>query len=360
MKRILQLLVCGLGIGLLFSSCSMFNYTTYTAKTMGIENRIVQMPTVVDLVVDSMRHEKDTAWENILFKKHTSVKNQMDYLIASILEESGADVLVEPKASLDVKMSWIRSNYKLSVTGYPARYVNFRPATMEDMLLLGMDTLDCRGDYPQVIINGAPGNWYDSRSVNRRMEAKGGVRRSSVNGGNMSPAVSAPQKEKKGNPKIMRKKYEGRFELRAALSFTKVYDYGGGYHSVAPAMAFTTHGANIGKKKDLFLGGGMGFGGDLYDNGDLFLPFYVDVRGNFGSRKFTPFLEVKVGPSVQWGDYLVVADDEWMHGPRMSMFYELSFGVSLGKHFDVGITHMGYVMTQNTIWDLGLKLGVRW
>lgn len=174
MKRILQLLVCGLGIGLLFSSCSMFNYTTYTAKTMGIENRIVQMPTVVDLVVDSMRHEKDTVWENILFKQHTSVKNQMDYLIASILEESGADVLVEPKASLDTKMSWIRSNYKLSVTGYPARYVNFRPATMEDMLLLGMDTLDCRGDYPQVIINGAPGNWYDSRSVNRRMEAKGG------------------------------------------------------------------------------------------------------------------------------------------------------------------------------------------
>lgn len=366
MKRILQLMFLGTGIGILFSSCSMFSYTAHTAKTLAIENEVRQMPLVVDLHVDSTRWERDTAWENVLFKKHASVKNQMDYLVASILEESGADVLVEPKVSLDARMGWIRSRYDMKVMGYPARYVNFRPATMQDMRLLGMDTLDCRRDYPQVVINGAPGSWYDGRSANTRTGFGAKVRQAFSKPGSYAGDRQPVNRQKKErNPEIVRKKYEGRFEVRAAYSFYDAYtrnSYGDidEVYEVVPVMAYTTHGAYVGEKRNVFLGAGVGFGGDVaFQDADFWLPIYFDARFNFCSRKFSPFVEVKVGPSVRWGHIFGRRD------VACTFFYEANLGVSLGRYLDVSITHMGTVAGH---WgdgemlpcDLGLKLGVRW
>lgn len=355
----------GTGIGILFSSCSMFSYTAHTAKTLAIENEVRQMPLVVDLHVDSTRWERDTAWENVLFKKHASVKNQMDYLVASILEESGADVLVEPKVSLDARMGWIRSRYDMKVMGYPARYVNFRPATMQDMRLLGMDTLDCRRDYPQVVINGAPGSWYDGRSANTRTGFGAKVRQAFSKPGSYAGDRQPVNRQKKErNPEIVRKKYEGRFEVRAAFSFLDSY-HRDSYEDliwageIVPVLAFTTHGAYVGTKRNIFLGAGAGFGGDVFSrNGDCWLPIYFDAHFNFCSKEFSPFAEIKLGPCLAWGFYSNHRDQ---YGDSFGFFYEADIGVSLGKHFDLSITHMGAV-TKGVMLpcDLGLKLGVRW
>lgn len=378
MKRILQLMFLGTGIGILFSSCSMFSYTAHTAKTLAIENEVRQMPLVVDLHVDSTRWERDTAWENVLFKKHASVKNQMDYLVASILEESGADVLVEPKVSLDARMGWIRSRYDMKVMGYPARYVNFRPATMQDMRLLGMDTLDCRRDYPQVVINGAPGSWYDGRSVTRRLETKGNVRWNSTKGGRMAPAISAPgkpKKKKRPEPEVLRKPYTGMLDIRAAYSPS----YGDGYASASwPAMFTTTHGANLGKRRSIFLGAGMGFGGNKrrlnhsdYDFSEprrLFLPVYANVRFNLGHKKVYPFIDVRVGGAMIWEKNKVYEKSVWSDTwyldyekkySYISLYYDVTVGVGIGNHFDLGITHM-MMGLEDRDFDIGLKLGVRW
>lgn len=109
---------------------------TRTARTADISSEITQMPTVVELDVSEKREKSDTfEWTNRMFsfKHRIGVKDKTQEAIAQILERTDADVLVEPRVSVDRKIKPFATGYALSVSGYPAKYTAFRTASVEDI-----------------------------------------------------------------------------------------------------------------------------------------------------------------------------------------------------------------------------------
>ena len=126
-----------------FSSCGTMRSTstTRTARTLEIEADIQQLPTVADLVVDTVLAKNDTSWTNISFK-HVMLKSEMrKVLLGEMLENTNADVIVQPREKVQTKVYHpFKQSYTMQVVGYPARYRNFRTATEEDLRILqGLD-----------------------------------------------------------------------------------------------------------------------------------------------------------------------------------------------------------------------------
>ncbi len=116
------------------ASCAVTK--TRTARTADISSEITQMPTVVELDVADKREKSDTfEWTNRMFsfKHRIGVKDKTQEAIAQILERADADVLVEPRVSVDRKIKPFATGYALSVSGYPAKYTAFRTASAEDI-----------------------------------------------------------------------------------------------------------------------------------------------------------------------------------------------------------------------------------
>lgn len=116
------------------SSCAVTK--TRTARTADISSEITQMPTVVELDVADKREKSDVfEWANRMFsfKRRIGVKEKTQEAVAQILERTDADVLIEPKVSVDRRIKPFATDYTLSVSGYPAKYKAFRTATVEDI-----------------------------------------------------------------------------------------------------------------------------------------------------------------------------------------------------------------------------------
>lgn len=116
------------------ASCAVTK--TRTARTADISSEITQMPTVVELDVADKREKSDVfEWANRMFsfKRRISVKEKTQEAVAQILERTNADVLIEPKVSVDRRIKPFATDYTLSVSGYPAKYKAFRTATVEDI-----------------------------------------------------------------------------------------------------------------------------------------------------------------------------------------------------------------------------------
>lgn len=107
---------------LLLTSCSVIK----TSKTLDIyKSGIIQNPVLVDLEVSE---KKVTGSSEGYSSNYESIKYDA---IAIALKISNADILVEPKfetESLGLKI-------KVTVTGFPATYKNFRPLKKEDIKL---------------------------------------------------------------------------------------------------------------------------------------------------------------------------------------------------------------------------------
>lgn len=116
------------------ASCAVTK--TRTARTADISSEITQMPTVVELDVADKREKSDVfEWANRMFsfKRRIGVKEKTQEAVAQILERTDADVLIEPKVSVDRRIKPFATDYTLSVSGYPAKYKAFRTATVEDI-----------------------------------------------------------------------------------------------------------------------------------------------------------------------------------------------------------------------------------
>ncbi len=110
-----------------FSSCTVLR--THTTKTSDIYGLgVIQKPLVVDLDVKDKR-VSGTASTSFKGEKIETIKNNAIY---DALQNSKADVLVEPR--FDTETSGDRTT--VTVTGYPANYKNFRPATINDTTYL--------------------------------------------------------------------------------------------------------------------------------------------------------------------------------------------------------------------------------
>ena len=113
----------------IFSSCSVFEKTTRTKEIPGV---VLQTPVLADLDVNNTKVTGIAEFKN---SKPDYVRNMA---VANALEKSDADVLVSPTYSTTTTAG----NISVTVTGYPAKYKNFRPMTSKDTTILTA-TLNC-------------------------------------------------------------------------------------------------------------------------------------------------------------------------------------------------------------------------
>lgn len=125
MKRILYLSLAL--TALLFASCTTVRKT---ATTSDIKTQVMQYPTVADLDV-LPKVEQTITWNFVPFHWGQSPLDvRKTNLQAEVIKAAGADVLLESQFVFTKRSFGERT---LTVTGYPAKFKNFRKATPEDI-----------------------------------------------------------------------------------------------------------------------------------------------------------------------------------------------------------------------------------
>lgn len=127
------IIIIGLLGGFIMSSCSVTK-TSYSVKD--IKTSVEQYPTVADMEVLPKAERKD-AWNFLFFRYgQDNLDVRTNNLVAELLEEKNADVLLEPQTVFTKKSFGRRT---LSVTGYPAKLSDFRKAECGDLEALSED-----------------------------------------------------------------------------------------------------------------------------------------------------------------------------------------------------------------------------
>lgn len=109
---------------LVLGSCTTFQKS---ATTVDIDAYVVQYPTVADLEISPKKVSKSTSWVSLF--STTNKETRKENLTAELLSESDADVLVEPHY---IHKKNVFDN-TLTVSGFPAKFKNFRKATDKDL-----------------------------------------------------------------------------------------------------------------------------------------------------------------------------------------------------------------------------------
>lgn len=122
-KYLIILLFAGL-----LSSCSTIRKTSDSVAVM---TPVSTYPTVADLRIAPERVSKTITWKWNPFAT-TSLSTKKANTTAELIQEAGADVLIEPEYI--EQTSWLDIlGGSLTVSGYPATFENFRKATAEDL-----------------------------------------------------------------------------------------------------------------------------------------------------------------------------------------------------------------------------------
>lgn len=112
---------------LVLSSCSTSKYTSSSSKSMDIYGAgVIQNPVLVDLDVSNEKVSGNAEGYS------TSVNALKQQAISNATKLANCDVLIEPRFETETK----GNSTLVTVTGYPARYVNFRPLRPEDVALI--------------------------------------------------------------------------------------------------------------------------------------------------------------------------------------------------------------------------------
>ena len=111
------------------TSCS--SVKTRTMNTMKITNTgVIQKQVLVDLIVDE---NKVTGMA--VDSKGVEIEIIKNNAIFDAIKKVNADLLVEPIFEIDQTFK----ETKVTVVGYPGKYKNFRPITLEEMPLLDLN-----------------------------------------------------------------------------------------------------------------------------------------------------------------------------------------------------------------------------
>lgn len=139
---------------LFFASCMTIQKTEYAKAREVTGLGVLQIPTVATLDVSQTKvtelftiRVKNKFLKSMAtgrFNKKTLVdapqfgalEAAQSFAVAKLLTKHNADVLVEPRYSFEVTSTLKRSTYNVIVSGYPATYKNFRPATPADTEIL--------------------------------------------------------------------------------------------------------------------------------------------------------------------------------------------------------------------------------
>lgn len=297
----------------LTTSCSMAR-RVQTARSVTIDGKVTQMPTVAELDVAAQQATADTEWVNHLFKGTTSLKTQEQELIAQILSSANADVLIEPKIAHESHRHWFRSNHRLSISGYPARYKEFRTATMEDLEKIN-ELRHPANARPTVILA------ESTQPATLAPPSKSPVARI---------GMVEPVREKVRKPFSRKSGYRG-FVEGGYTNFGTSDDYSGDGYVFA-----TIHGAQIGPR--LFAGVGVGYFGATLDENyydgysrsrstdSQLVPVFVDLKGYILKSRFSPYIDLRGGYDV--------CDTE-------SYYLSGGIGFSFG-HLDIGANYFKF------------------
>ena len=141
-----------------FASCAMVNKTA-TATMRNVEGAgILSLPSVATLDISQTKVTElytikmkggNFSFSNGAVKEKNKLFIQsggsMDavkvHAVSKLLAKHNADVLIEPQFTFEMISSNGGSTYNVVVSGYPASYKEFRPATKEDIEILQMNPI---------------------------------------------------------------------------------------------------------------------------------------------------------------------------------------------------------------------------
>lgn len=118
-------LLIGCTAAVLLSSCSTISHTAHTA---GVDTEVYSV-TVADMDVSPQKAAKTIEWKWTPLST-VSIETQKENAEAELLKDADADVVVEPQFTIH-RRGLFRGG-SVTVTGYPAKYSNFRTMTKED------------------------------------------------------------------------------------------------------------------------------------------------------------------------------------------------------------------------------------
>lgn len=115
-------------ISISITSCSSMKSTTNTAKTLNIYGSgVIQNPVIVDLDVKQTKVSAITTG-----KLGSNIEALKAEAVSIAVKNAAADVLVEPTYTIVSN----RGTSRVTVTGFPATYKNFRDIKLEDVPLI--------------------------------------------------------------------------------------------------------------------------------------------------------------------------------------------------------------------------------
>lgn len=140
-------------IALLASACStsriVYRYDESTSRYIAPTMSGYVTPIAVDLRIDTIKIVYIENFPNTLtYKDVNNIENSgtieylKNYTIAQAVKKYSADVIVAP--IFDVKTSEDFSTITITITGFPAHYINFRKATTEDINLIFPNNKECK------------------------------------------------------------------------------------------------------------------------------------------------------------------------------------------------------------------------
>jgi len=117
---------------LFFTSCVTVKKMEAVKTRDVIGSEVVHMPTVATLEISQTK-----VTELFTIRAKSKVKDaDKAFAVSKLLTKHNADVLVEPRFSIEEMTSGKITTYNVIVSGYPATYKNFRPLAPADMELL--------------------------------------------------------------------------------------------------------------------------------------------------------------------------------------------------------------------------------
>lgn len=120
-----------IALATLLASCTSIKSTS---NDLDVPAQVASYPTVADLHVSSQRLSRSESWKWNPFNT-TTLKARRGNLKAKLVSDAGADIIVEPEFVQKTSLFNLLGG-SLTVTGYPAKLDNFRPATPADIAAL--------------------------------------------------------------------------------------------------------------------------------------------------------------------------------------------------------------------------------
>lgn len=135
-----------LAVAILMTSCSSlyYKYDESTARYMNPAMMpILITPTIADLDISNEKITVTEKYDNTLtqydfdnFDNSPTIEYLKNYTVSKVVKQYDADVIVAP--IFDIKTSDDYETIEVTISGYPANYVNFRNVKATDTITLRM------------------------------------------------------------------------------------------------------------------------------------------------------------------------------------------------------------------------------